>query len=329
MQLAQSELSRYMREIQHHPVLSPEEEQRLAIRYYESQDIEAARALVLANLRFALKVAMEYSRYAPVMDLVQEANLGLMEAVRRFNPYRGYRLITYAVWWIRAYIQKFIVESTSVVRRGTTRDQRKVARKLGVTRRALEQASGTEASVAELALALDVTEESVASMLQKSDLSFDVPLAGDESGATLLDFLADQSQSVEERLLSDEQQALLQRALAEVTQKLNERERQIVDARILATEPLTLQELADQMQVSRERIRQIEDAVRAKIATSFKAMLALPPAAKALPPANHKSQQQAPLPSRTKNGNSESSENSVTNKRPLVKKTKKLTKRGG
>lgn len=262
-----------MREIQNHALLTPEEEQRLAIRYYEDGDLDAARALVLGNLRFALKIAMEYNRYAPIMDLVQEANLGLMEAIRRFNPYRGFRLITYAVWWIRAYVQKFIVESTSVVRRGTTRDQRKIARKLSATRAALEQEAGGAATAAELAEAMDVTEESVASMMQRTDVSLDAPLGDDGSTAALVDFLADQAQSVEDRLISDEQQEILQKALASVAAGLNDREREILKTRILAAEPMTLQELADQLQVSRERIRQIENNVRDKLATTFKGML--------------------------------------------------------
>lgn len=262
-----------MREIQNYALLTPEEEQRLAIRYYEDGDLDAARALVLGNLRFALKIALEYNKYAPIMDLVQEANLGLMEAIRRFNPYRGFRLITYAVWWIRAYIQKFIVESTSVVRRGTTRDQRKVARKLSATRTALEQEAGGAVTAADLAEAMNVTEESVASMLQRTDVSLDAPLGDDGSTAALVDFLADQAQSAEDRLISDEQQIILQQALASVAEGLNDRERDILQARILATEPMTLQELADRLQVSRERIRQIENNVRDKVSTTFKGML--------------------------------------------------------
>ncbi|RMF17451.1 MAG: sigma-70 family RNA polymerase sigma factor [Candidatus Dadabacteria bacterium] len=279
---ATSDLSQYLREIQKYPVLTPEEEQRLAIRWYDDGDVEAARQLVLGNLRFALKIALEYARYGPVADLVQEANLGLMEAVRRFNPYRGYRLITYAVWWIRAYVQRYLVESSSIVRRGTTRDQRRAARQLTRTRRALEQETGGEVSAQQIAEAMDVSEQAVAALMNGSDVSLDAPVGADGDSATLLDFLADQQQDPEAAVAEEQELDFVQRALEDVRKELNERERAILDARILSTDPATLQELADEFSVSRERIRQIESGVRKKVQQQVERMLG-PGDRKALP----------------------------------------------
>lgn len=276
-QLTTSDLGRYMQELQRHPVLSPEQEQRLAIRFYEDGDVDAARQLVLGNLRFALKLALEYRRFAPVMDLVQEANLGLMEAVRRFNPYRGYRLITYAVWWIRAYLQRYVVESSSVVRRGTTRDQRKVVRSLGAARRELAQATGEEAGVGELAEAMGVDEQAVVAMTGH-DLSLDVPLDADAGETTWVERLSDEDGAgPEEILLAREARALAERALADVLGSLGERDREILELRLLASEPATLQELADRFEISRERVRQLESGIRKKLAAAAD-QLALPAA---------------------------------------------------
>ena len=279
---ATSDLSQYLKEIQKYPVLTPEEEQRLAIRWYDDGDVEAARQLVLGNLRFALKIALEYARYGPVLDLVQEANLGLMEAVRRFNPYRGYRLITYAVWWIRAYVQRYLVETSSIVRRGTTRDQRRAARQLTKTRRALEQETGGEVSAQQIAEAMDVSEEAVAALMNGSDVSLDAPVGADGDSATLLDFLADQQDDPEAIVAEEQELDLVQRALEDVREELNERERAILEMRILNSDPVTLQELADRFSVSRERVRQIESGVRKKLQKRVEGMLG-PGDRKALP----------------------------------------------
>jgi RNA polymerase sigma-32 factor len=265
--LAGSEINRYIKEISRYPVLAPDEEQRLAIRYHDSGDLNAARELVLGNLRFALKIAMEYARFAPAMDLVQEANLGLMEAVRRFDPYRGYRLISYAVWWIRAYVQRFIVENASVVRRGTTRAERKVARKLTSTRRQIEQQTGAAARPAEIAAELDVPEEAVLAVAQRRDVSLDVPRAKEdgEEGSTLAELLPSTEPDVEAQLIDAETDALARQALEDVFSGLDEREREILAVRLLATDPATLQDLAEKYDISRERVRQIEAALRRKV----------------------------------------------------------------
>lgn len=262
--LVGSDLGRYMREIERHPLLSLEEEQRLARRWFDEGDVEAAKRLVLGNLRFSLKLALEYRRFGPLMDLVQEANLGLMEAVRRFNPYRGYRLITYAVWWIRAYLQRYVVESGSVVRRGTTRDQRTVVRKLGSARAALA-AEGIVESPAELAEYMGVREDAVTAVTG-SDLSLDMPMDTDSGeGRTMLDVLPAAGENAEEALIEAEQEALIRQALEDVMASLNERDREIMRMRLLAGEPATLQDLADRLSISRERVRQLESGLRKRL----------------------------------------------------------------
>lgn len=266
IELWQNDLQKYARQVAKIDLLTPEEEQRLAMRYYDNGDVEAARRLVMANLRFALKIALEYRRWAPLMDLVQEANLGLIEAVRRFDPYRGYRLITYAVWWIRAYVQKYIVEQQSLVRRGTTRAQRKAMRQLGATRSALEQELGDEVGATQLAEALDVPEAAIVAATQ-GDLSLDAPQTSD-ADRDWIETLAGMDVGPEEALVAAEEHAQIKQALEDVLATLNEREREILNLRLLSEAPVTLQELAEKFAVSRERVRQIEAGVRKKLSAA-------------------------------------------------------------
>jgi len=250
----------YMTEVNRFSLLSAEEEYDLGVRHQRDGDMEAAHRLVCANLRFVVKVANEYRGYGlRLLDLVQEGNIGLMMAVKKFDPARGTRLITYAVWWIRAYMQNYIMRSWSLVKIGTTQMQRKLFFKLAQTRSALRNLTGG-AQDEEIARELDVSEEAVVEMSRRMggrDASLDVELT-EGDGYTLLHTLADERQNQEELLLADEEQQLRTERTRTALATLRPRERQIIEARILAESPTTLQVLADEFGISRERVRQIE-----------------------------------------------------------------------
>jgi RNA polymerase sigma-32 factor len=241
-------------------LLSAAEERDLAIRHLRDGDTEAAHRLICANLRFVVKVANEYRGYGlRLLDLVQEGNIGLMMAVKKFDPERGTRLITYAVWWIRAYIQSYIMRSWSLVKIGTTQMQKKLFFKLAQTRSALLNLTGSE-QIGDIAKELDVNEDIVAEMSQRMgsrDTSLDVELTEGE-GYTLLSTLADKSDNQEELLLAHEEQQLNTERTSAALEVLNPRERHIIEQRILSDTPRTLQDLADEFEISRERVRQIE-----------------------------------------------------------------------
>ncbi|TLM66808.1 MAG: RNA polymerase sigma factor RpoH [Deltaproteobacteria bacterium] len=250
----------YMARVNRFDLLSAEEEFELATRYQRDGDLDAAHRLVCANLRFVVKVAMEYRGYGlRLLDLVQEGNIGLMQAVRKFDPERGLRLITYAVWWIRAYIQNYIMKSWSLVKIGTTQAQKKLFYKLAQTRSALRNLTGAS-SPGEIADELAVDESVVAEMSQRlgqRDISLDVELAeGDDY--TLLDILPDRRADQETVLISREERRLLGDRTRQALAGLPPRERRIIEQRILADQPRTLQELADEFRISRERVRQLE-----------------------------------------------------------------------
>jgi RNA polymerase sigma-32 factor len=252
-------------------LLSAEEEYDLAIRHLQNGDMEAAHRLICANLRFVVKVANEYRGYGlRLLDLVQEGNIGLMMAVKKFDPTRGTRLITYAVWWIRAYIQNYIMRSWSLVKIGTTQMQKKLFFKLAQTRNALRNLTGTE-QIEEIANELEVNEDVVAEMTQRMgrrDASLDVELTEGE-GYTLLNTLADESSNQEELLLAHEEQRLNAERTSAALAVLKPRERQIIEQRILAEAPSTLQDLADEFDISRERVRQIEQNALRKLRTAI------------------------------------------------------------
>jgi len=254
-------IDQYMAEINRFALLSREEEYELARRYRQENDIAAAHRLITGNLRFVVKIANEYRSYGvKLIDLVQEGNIGLMMAVKKFDPERGIRLISYAVWWIRAYIQNYILKSWSLVKIGTTQAQKKLFFKLGQTRSALRRLTGRDDDAAELAAALDVRTEEVEEMsgrLRARDASLDLELTeGDDY--TLLSTLADERDNQEE-LLADKQERRQQKQLADrALACLNQRERRIIAARLLAETPATLQQLADDYGISRERVRQLE-----------------------------------------------------------------------
>lgn len=260
-------LTRYFAEIKRLPTLSPEEEYRYAVKFYEEKDLEAAHTLITANLRFVVKIAAEYREYGiKMLDLIQEGNIGLMMAVKKFNPYKGFRLISYAVWWIRAYIQNYILSAWSLLKIGTTQAQRKLFFKLNQARKAITNMTG-EDNLHAAALSLDVKESDAHEMSQRmlGEYSLDSEI-GDE-GHSLLESLADSRQNQEELLADVQESEELQQDISAALTTLNEKERYIIEQRVSADTPLTLQEIADHFRISRERVRQIEEAALRKMKT--------------------------------------------------------------
>jgi RNA polymerase sigma-32 factor len=261
-------LTRYMAELRKHAPISREDEHELAVRWREEGDVEAARQLVLANLRLVVKIAMEYRRaWANVLDLIQEGNVGLMQAVHRFDPYQGVKVSSYAAYWIRAYILKYILDNIRVVRLGTTRAQRKLFFRLNKEKRELER-QGFEVEPKLLAERLEVSEEDVRDMEQRlaeSDLSLNAPVGSDESGGEFGDFVASGSESAEESVAGAELREVFFEKIREFTATLDERDRRIIDERILSENPRTLQELGEEFGVSRERVRQLEARLVARM----------------------------------------------------------------
>jgi RNA polymerase sigma-32 factor len=258
----------YMTRINRFDLLSREEEFELARRYRRRGDLEAAHRLICANLRFVVKIAREYRTYGmKLLDLIQEGNIGLMMAVKKFDPERGIRLITYAVWWIRAYIQNFIIRSWSLVKIGTTQVQKKLFFKLNQAREAIRRITGGEEDMEEVARELEVRDDEVEEMalrMSARDASLDLELTeGDDY--SLMDSLADDRENQEELLLKKEEGLSLSDQVKKALKTLNPRERRIIHERILADNQRTLQELADDYGISRERVRQLEKAALSKI----------------------------------------------------------------
>jgi RNA polymerase sigma-32 factor len=260
-------LDLYIAQIKQFQVLSREEELQLTTDYRREGSIDAAHRLICANLRFVVKIAHEYRGYGlKLLDLIQEGNIGLMMALKKFEPDRGLRFITYAVWWIRAFIHNFIIHNWSLVKIGTTQAQKKLFFKLGQAREALRRMTGT-APPSEIARQLQVSDQEVEEMSRRMaghDASLDVELVEGE-GYSLLDTLADGRADQEQLLLQKEELRLTEKRVRKAMQGLNERERHIVKDRILSDQPRTLQELADDYGISRERIRQVEKNALEKI----------------------------------------------------------------
>ena len=254
-------LEMYMAEINRVPLLSAEEEFDLAVKLKKYKNIKDAEKLVVANLRFVVKIAYEYKNYNVKMaDLIQEGNIGLMHAVKKFDPHKGYRLISYAVWWIRAYIQNYIIRSWSMVKIGTTQAQRKLFFKLNKARKELEAISEKNPEFKEIAETLNVKTIDVEEMdlrLTNRDVSLNTSL-NDDSDATYLDFLTYQGNDQETELIKKEEMDIVQKHISGALEKLSEKEAFIVKNRVMADEPLTLQEVGDHYQITRERARQIE-----------------------------------------------------------------------
>jgi RNA polymerase sigma-32 factor len=268
-------LNQYMVEINKYPVLSREEEHKLAMRYRKKRDLEAARKLITSNLRFVVKIANEYKGYGlNLMDLIQEGNIGLMQGVKRFDPRKGYRLISYAVWWIRAYIQNYIIRTWSLVKLGTTQSQRKLFYKLGAEKRKMELEKDmlSPENYKTLARGLGVSKKALIEMEKRmagKDLSLDVEVGG-KGGGTHLDFLEDTLSSQEAMLMKIQEEEKVKRELEIALNSLEERERLIIDSRILRDKPLTLEELGKKLNISGERVRQIENLALKKMKDSLK-----------------------------------------------------------
>ena len=260
-------LQRYLAEIRRYPLLSREEEHRLAAEYKEFGNIEAAYRLVTANLRLVVMIAREYQRaFRNLLDLVQEGNIGLMEAVKNFDPYRGVRFPSYAVWWIRAYIIRYIMNDWRMVKIGTTQAQRKLFFNLQKEKERLE-AEGFTPGQKLLAERLNVKEGEIVEMEQRlanRDLSTDVPV-GEGEEATLLDFLADNKETPEERVAEAEYRRVLSEKMEEFGRTLKDKESVIFRERLLTEEPLTLREIGEKYGISRERVRQIEERIKKKL----------------------------------------------------------------
>ena len=261
-------VTRYMSEIGRYPLLTREQEREVAIQYRETGNAKAAERLVTANLRFVVKVAAEYTRFGVrLIDLVQEGNVGLMHAVKEFNPYKGTRLITYAVWWIRGYIQEYLMRQYSMVRIGTTATQRKLFYQLQKQREELERV-GLEQGFAQLSGRLGVNTSEIQDMharLKGRDVSLDTPV--NEDGSTnLLDMQSEvDPHAIDDELGHREELTQLSETIAELRPSLNKRELFLLDERILADEPMTLQEIGDKYGTTREAVRQMEARLMAKI----------------------------------------------------------------
>ena len=258
-------LNRYMQEIRKFPLLEPEEEYMLAKAWVDRQDSASAHKLVTSHLRLAAKIAMGYRGYGlPQAEVISEANVGLMQAVKRFDPERGFRLATYAMWWIRASIQEYILRSWSLVKLGTTSAQKKLffnLRKAKAKLGALEEGDLRPENVAQIAKDLSVTEEEVVDMNRRmagADASLNATVGSEDGGAQWQDWLEDENSDQAEAYAESDELDIRRRLLVQAMSVLNDREKEILMQRRLADEPVTLEALSEKHSVSRERIRQIE-----------------------------------------------------------------------
>ena len=263
-------LKHYLIEIKRYPLLTREEEQRLAIRFKEKDDMEAAYRLITSNLRLVVKIALSFQRHwmRNLMDLIQEGNIGLMQAVKKFDPYRGYKLSYYASFWIKAYIIKFIMDNWKLVKIGTTQAQRKLFFNLRKEKDRL-LSMGFEPGPKLLAERLDVKESEVIEMDQRLgswEVSLDAPIKED-SDSDHQSFIPSDQIGADEQLADFERKEILKEKLAELRRTLPDKEKFIFDNRLMAEEPLTLQEIGDIYGISRERVRQIQVRITKKIKT--------------------------------------------------------------
>jgi len=273
---AENGLSRYLEEIRRFPMLEPQEEYMLAKRWREHDDRPAAHRLVTSHLRLVAKISMGYRGYGlPISEVISEGNVGLMQAVKRFEPEKGFRLATYAMWWIKAAIQEYILRSWSLVKMGTTANQKKLffnLRKAKSKISALEEGDLRPDQVQIIAKRLGVAEQDVIDMNRRlgGDMSLNSPIREDGDSGEWQDWLVDESSSQESRLVESEESNNRHLALGNALKVLNERERRIFEARRLADDPITLEELADEFGVSRERVRQIEVRAFEKVQKAVK-----------------------------------------------------------
>lgn len=268
-------ITTYLNEVRKYPLLTREQEFELAKHFYETKDPAAAQALVTANLRFVVKVAAEYSKFgARLIDLVQEGNMGLMHAVRDFNPYKGTRLITYAVWWIRGYIQEYLLKQYSMVKIATTVNQKKLFYRLQKEKDALD-AMGEMPDMKLIGERMGIPVEEVEEManrLSGRDLSLSQPIDNGQS-TSLMDFQKTDQGPVDEVIGAHEEIELLKEKIEELREDLSEREKIILQERLLADEPLTLQEIGEKYGITREAVRQMEARLMKKIREKYLASL--------------------------------------------------------
>ena len=289
---AEPGLTHYLEEIRRFPMLERQEEYMLAKRWREHGDRDAAHKMVTSHLRLVTKIARDYRGYGlPISEAISEGNVGLMQAVERFEPEKGFRFATYAVWWIKAAIQEYILRSWSLVKMGTTANQKKLffnLRKAKSKISALDEGDMRPDQVKLIAKRLGVTEQDVVDMNRRlgGDVSLNAPIREDGDSGEWQDWLLDDTASQETRLAESEESDNRRQALGEALSVLNERERRIFEARRLADDPITLEELADEFGVSRERVRQIEVRAFEKVQKAVKhrvAAMETPQASQALP----------------------------------------------
>jgi RNA polymerase sigma-32 factor len=272
-------LTRYLEEIRRFPMLEPQEEYMLAKRYLEHADPKAAHKLVTSHLRLVAKIAMGYRGYGlPIGEVISEGNVGLMQAVKRFEPERGFRLATYAMWWIKASIQEYVLRSWSLVKMGTTANQKRLffnLRKVKSKIQALDDGDLNPEQVKEIATRLSVSEDEVISMNRRlsGDASLNAPIRSSdgEAGGDWQDWLVDDHDSAEEMLIEQDELENRREMLSGAMSSLNDRERRIFQARRLADDPVTLEDLSAEFGISRERVRQIEVRAFEKVQDAVKA----------------------------------------------------------
>lgn len=279
MEVYDKSLSIYLREVKRYPLLTPEEEYELAKRYKERGDREAAKKLITSNLRFVVKIALEYVHYkVRLSDLIQEGNLGLIKAVAKFDPDKGYRFISYAIWWIRAYIQAFILKTRSIVKIGTTQAQRKLFYALAKTKREILRLSGKSSyetignkETLMISERLGVRAKDVLEMenrLSNVDISFDSTISeGDDR--TLLEKMSAEDIPHDERTIKEEEERIVRARLTRLLEGANEKERYIAYNRLMSDNPKTLEEIGEIFGITRERVRQIEERLKEKLRKEF------------------------------------------------------------
>jgi RNA polymerase sigma-32 factor len=282
-QLSFSVSSRYLEEIRRFPLLQPDEESVLAKRWREHADPHAAEKLVSSHLRLVVKLAARYRGYGvPVSELISEGNIGLMRAVERFDPEKGFRFATYAIWWIKAAVHEYILRSWSLVRIGTTANQRKLffnLRKAKSRISALEEGDLHPDQVKLIATRLDVAEQDVVEMNRRlgGDVSLNAQVRDDADSGEWQDWLVDESSNQETQLVESEQSNDRRKALGEALTVLDNRERRIFEARRLADQPMRLEDLAVELGISRERVRQIEERAFQKVQKGVRTAIAQTP----------------------------------------------------
>ena len=266
-------IQRYLTEISRYSLLTREKEREIAIQVYEHNDRDAAYTMVTSNLRLVVKIAMEFQRLwmQNLLDLIQEGNIGLMQAVRKFDPYKNVKFSYYASFWIKAYILKFIMDNWRLVKIGTTQGQRKLFFKLKKEKQKLID-EGFDPKPKLLSQRLGVSEREIVDMDQRLnswDVSIDAPIKED-SNTEKIEILQTESESIEEQVEKKEMEALLHNKVAEFRKKLTKRELEIFDLRIFSDSPVTLQDLGSRYEISRERVRQVEKAILKKMKEYFK-----------------------------------------------------------